>query len=142
MSEDELATLLGAHETAAIGYYTSEIAEDQAKSLNYYYGRPFGDEQEGRSQVVDRTVQIVVDNAVAALLKPFVSADDAVVFEPRGPEDEVTAKQATEYVNYVFQVDNNGFLLLHDWLDRKSTSLNSSHEYAYSMPYYARTKTK
>src|SRR3546814_20006792 len=94
MSEDELATLLGAHETAAIGYYTSEIAEDQAKRLNYYYGSPFGDEQEGRSPVVDRTVQIVVDNAVAALPKTFVSADDAVVFEPRGPAAEETHKTA------------------------------------------------
>ena len=115
MTDNELASLLAAHEAQAVGYYTSEIADEQAMSLDYYYGRPFGDEQEGRSQVVDRTVQIVVDNAVAALMKPFVSADDAVVFEPRGPEDEETAKQATEYVNYVFQVDNNGFLLMHNW---------------------------
>jgi hypothetical protein len=114
MSDDELASLLAAHETQAVGYYTSEIADEQAQSLDYYYGRPFGDEQAGRSQVVDRTVQIVVDNAVAALLKPFVS-DDAVAFEPRGPEDEESAKQATEYVNYVFSVDNGGILLLHNW---------------------------
>jgi hypothetical protein len=114
MSDDDLASLLAAHETQAVGYYTSEIADEQAQSLDYYYGRPFGDEQAGRSQVVDRTVQIVVDNAVAALLKPFVS-DDAVAFEPRGPEDEESAKQATEYVNYVFSVDNGGILLLHNW---------------------------
>src|SRR3546814_12520387 len=88
MSEDELATLLGAHETAAIGYYTSEIAEDQAKSLNYYYGRPFGDEQEGRSQVVDRTVQLVGAKHAAALLTPSVSADDAVVFDPHRQQAE------------------------------------------------------
>lgn len=115
MTDDELAALLAGHESQAVGYYTSEIADEQALSLDYYYGRPFGDEQAGRSQVVDRTVQIVVDNAVAALMKPFVSSDDAVVFEPRGPEDEEAAKQATEYVNYVFQVDNNGFLLMHNW---------------------------
>src|SRR3546814_18260435 len=95
MSEDELATLLGAHETAAIGYYTSEIAEDQAKSLNYYYGRPFGDEQEGRSQVVDRTVTIVVDTAVAELLKPIVSAGVACVVRTGGEDDEETEKQST-----------------------------------------------
>lgn len=115
MSDSELAALLSAQEAQAVGYYTSEIADDQALSLDYYYGRPFGDEQAGRSQVVDRTVAIVIDNAVAALLKPFVSSEDVVVFEPRGPEDEEAAKQATEYVNYVFQVDNNGFLLLHNW---------------------------
>lgn len=115
MSDDELAGLLSAHEEQAVGYYTSEIADEQTLSLDYYYGKPFGDELEGRSSVVDRTVQIVVDNAVAALMKPFISSDDAVVFEPRGPEDEDAAKQATEYVNYVFSVDNNGFLLYHNW---------------------------
>lgn len=115
MPDTELAALLAAHEDRAVGYYTSEIADEQALSLDYYYGRPFGDEVEGRSKVVDRTVAIVIDNAVAALLKPFVSADEVVCFEPRGPEDKEGAEQATEYVNYVFQVDNNGFLLLHNW---------------------------
>ena len=115
MPDNELAAFLSAHESQAVGYYTSEIADEQALSLDYYYGRPFGDEQEGRSQVVDRTVQIVIDNATAALIKPFLSADDTVVFEPKGPEDEEAAKQATEYVNYVFQVENNGFLLMHNW---------------------------
>lgn len=115
MSDDELASLLASHETSAVGYYTSEIADEQAKAINYYYGRPFGDEVTGKSQVVDRTVAIVVDNAVAAIMKPFVSADDAVCFEPVGPEDEEAAEQATEYVNYVFQVDNRGFLIMHNW---------------------------
>ena len=115
MSDNELASLLAAHEAQAVGYYTSEIADEQALSLDYYYGRPFGDEVAGRSQVVDRTVAIVIDNAISALMKPFVSADDAVCFEPRGPEDEEAAKQATEYVNYVFNVDNDGFLLMHNW---------------------------
>ncbi len=115
MSDDELAALLAAHEVNAVGYYTSDIADEQAESLKYYYGRPFGDEQAGRSQVVDRTVAIVIDNAVAAIMKPFVSSDEAVCFEPVGPEDEEAAEQATEYVNHVFNVDNQGFLLLHNW---------------------------
>lgn len=115
MSDNELAGLLAAHEAAAVGYYTSEIADEQAASLNAYYARPYNDEQAGRSQVVDHTVAIVIDNAVSAILKPFVSSDDAVCFEPRGPEDEEPAKQATEYCNYVLNVDNGGFLLLHNW---------------------------
>ena len=115
MSDNELASLLAAHEAAAVGYYTSEVADEQAEALNAYYARPYGDEMEGRSKVVDHTVAIVIDNAVSAILKPFVSSDDAVCFEPRGPEDEEAAKQATEYCNYVLNVDNGGFLLLHNW---------------------------
>jgi hypothetical protein len=115
MDDGELASLLSQYENRAVGYFTSEIADEQATAIDYYYGRPFGDERNGRSKVVDRTVAITVDNALAALLKPFVSAEDVVSFEPRGPEDEKVAEQATEYVNYCFQCDNPGFTILHNW---------------------------
>lgn len=115
MTDDELAALLDQQERTAVGYLNSEVADEQELALNYYYGRPFGDEQQGRSQVVDRTVAVVVDNALASLLRPFVSSDEAVSYSPRKPEDEEAAKQATEYVNYVFHYDNQGFAILHDW---------------------------
>jgi hypothetical protein len=115
MTDDELAALLGAQERQAVGYYTSEIAGDQARAIDFYYGLPFGDEEEGRSRVVDHVVAEVVDNALAALLKPFVSSDETVSFLPRGPEDEKQAEQASEYVNFVFNSDNPGFQILHDW---------------------------
>jgi hypothetical protein len=57
----------------------------------------------------------MVDNGLAAILKPFVSADQVVSFEPRGVEDIPEAEQATEYVNYVLQCDNPGFLIFHNW---------------------------
>jgi hypothetical protein len=115
MSEAELASHLEQHEQRAIGYFESEIAADQANALDRYYRRPYGDEQAGRSKVVDATVAITVDNALAAILKPFVSAEETVSFEPKSEEDEEAAKQATDYVNYVLHNDNCGFQIFHDW---------------------------
>lgn len=115
MSDGELASLCQQFESQSIGEEWDEIAAQQEKALNYYYRRPFGDEVEGQSSVVDGTVAIVVDNAMAAILKPFVSADDTVSFSPRGPEDEEQAEQATEYVNYVLNCDNPGFIIFHNW---------------------------
>jgi hypothetical protein len=116
MDDRELASLLAAHEAKSVGYYDSEIAAEQAKAIDYYYGKmddlPALD---GCSSVVDSTVSVHVDNALAAVLKPFVSADEVVSFAPRGPEDEEQAKQATEYVNYVISCDNPGFQIFHDW---------------------------
>ena len=43
-------------ERAAIGYYTGQIAAEQATAMNYYLGKPFGTEEEGRSQVVSSDV--------------------------------------------------------------------------------------
>jgi hypothetical protein len=115
MSDAELVGHLDEHEKRSIGYYESEIAAQQEDALNRYYRRPYGDEQAGRSKVVDATVAITVDNGLAAILKPFVSQDDVVAYEPKQKEDEEQAKQATEYANYVFYNDNPGFTILHDW---------------------------
>lgn len=116
MDDRELAALLAAHESRAVGYYNSEIADEQARAIDYYYGRmddlPALD---GCSSVVDHSVAVMVDNALAAILKPFVSADEVVSFQPRGPEDQAQAEQATEYVNYVIACDNPGFTMLHSW---------------------------
>lgn len=116
MSDSELVAHLDQHATRAIGYYESEIAAQQEEALNRYYRRPYGDEVAGRSKVVDGTVAITVDNATAAILKPFVSQEDVVAFDPGSRDDEEKAKQATEYANFVFYKDNPGFTILHDWV--------------------------
>ena len=115
MTDDELAAMLGEHEMRSIGYYESEIASQQADALARYFRRPYGDERDGRSQVVDATVAITVDNALAAVGKPFWSSEETMVAQPKGPEDEEAAQQATDYVNYVLYCDNPGFLITHDW---------------------------
>ena len=116
MDDTELAALLAAHETAASAHAEAEIAAEQARAIDYYHGRmddlPALD---GCSSVVDHSVSVMVDNALAAILKPFVSADEVVRFSPRGPEDVAVAEQATDYVNYVVTCDNPGFRILHDW---------------------------
>ena len=116
MDDNELVSLLQAHEAAAVGYFADEIASEQAKALEYYYGR-MDDVPvlEGCSAVTDNTVAVMVENGLAAVLKPFVSSDETVSFNPRGPEDTDAAEQATEYVNYVINCDNPGFLIFHNW---------------------------
>ena len=116
MPDYELVSHLQGHESNALGYYEDQIAAEQATALDYYYRRmPDLPAAEGTSQVVDGTVGIVIDNALAAILKPFVSSDETVSFAPRGPEDVETAEQATDYINYVFNTDNPGFTILHHW---------------------------
>ncbi|MCB4860782.1 hypothetical protein K7W03_14400 [Sphingobium sp. PNB] len=119
MPDTELVSILGGYEAQAIGYDTGgdgEITEAQKRALDYYNGTMDDlPAAEGTSSVVDGTVALVVDNGLAAVLKPFVSSDETVMFSPRGPEDVQVAEQATEYVNYIFNCDNPGFLILHNW---------------------------
>lgn len=116
MDDDELATLLRQFEAQSIGDEWGDVASEQEQAINYYYRRmPDVPAQAGQSSVVADTVQVTVDDAMAEVLKPFVSAEDFASFEPVGPEDEEQAEQANEYVNYVINCDNNGFLIFHNW---------------------------
>lgn len=113
MTESELKAVLSAEIADALGHAGGEIGEQRRKALDYYLGRPFGNEMEGRSRVVSTDVADTIEWILPALLKIFTAGDEVVRFEPAGPEDEEVAKQATEYVNWVFTRDNPGFLILY-----------------------------
>ena len=101
MTDDELITQLEVLERQAVGYYGGEIAGEQSKAMDYYLSKPFGTEEEGRSRVVSSDVWDVVEGMTPAVLRPFVSSDDVVRFNPVGPEDEEAAQQESDYINYI-----------------------------------------
>ncbi len=110
MTESELKSILAAEIADSLAHLGGELSEQRRKALRYYLGEPLGNEQEGRSKVVSIDVADVVEWILPALLKIFTAGDKVVRFEPAGPEDEEVAKQATEYVNWIFSRENAGFL--------------------------------
>jgi hypothetical protein len=115
-TEAEIRAIIAGKIDRALRWQGSTLSRDRAKALRYYRGEKFGNEIDGRSQIVSRDVAEVVDGMLPAILRPFVSGDDVVRFEPKGPEDERIADQATDYANYVWSVDNPGFRVFHDWI--------------------------
>ena len=115
MSEDSLKAILENEIDNSIGYTSTETAEARRKALQYYQRDPYGNEIEGRSQIVTGEVAEVVDGALPQLLRIFTQSDEIVRFEPNGPGDEEKAKQATEYCNWVFLRENQGVITMHDW---------------------------
>ena len=113
MNEQELRALLDAEVHNAAGYLNGDLSARRRKAMDYYLGEPFGNEVEGQSQVVSTDVADTIEWILPALLKIFSSGDETVRFDPQGPEDEEAAKQATEYVNWIFNRDNPGFLILY-----------------------------
>jgi hypothetical protein len=83
--------------------------------MDRYYGKKYGNEQEGRSQIVTRDVADVIEWIMPSLMKIFTSGDKVVQFEPQGPEDVDMAKQSTDYVNYVIMRQNPGFSIIYQW---------------------------
>ena len=114
MTDSALIALIESEESQCIGTASGELSDQRTKAMEYYYSRPYGNEIEGRSQVVTSEVLDAIEAIMPALMQIFSSADDAVRFEPQhGPQDEAAAAQATDYANYVFQRQNNGFLVLY-----------------------------
>jgi hypothetical protein len=115
LSDSEIRSLLDDEIRQAVGYDSSELSGQRKKALEYYYGEPFGNELEGRSSYVSRDVADTIEWIMPSIMRIFAGSDNVVKFEPQGPEDEQAAKQATDYVNYVFQRQNDGFLTLYTW---------------------------
>jgi len=93
----------------AVMFIDSYVAPVRERASAYYEGAPFGDEEEGRSSLVMREVADVVDSVRPSLMRIFAGGDTVVDYEPTGPEDEESASQATDYVNFVFSQDNPGY---------------------------------
>lgn len=116
MSDEQLATYLQEMEREAISFRSSDLADEQAVAIDFYEGKPFGDEEPGRSQVVVPVVQEVVDYMGVSVLRTFVSGDRVVEFEPRDENTADVVEEATEGVNYAFMREQDGYKVLHDWL--------------------------
>jgi len=115
MTKRELSAHLEQEINAALGYKDGKLTEQRSDALDRYYGKKYGNEQEGRSQIVTRDVADVIEWIMPSLMKIFTSGDQVVKFEPQGPEDVEMAKQSTDYVNYVIMRQNPGFSTIYQW---------------------------
>ena len=115
MTKRELSAHLEQEINAALGYKDGKLTEQRSDALDRYYGKRYGNEQEGRSQIVTRDVADVIEWIMPSLMKIFTSGDQVVKFEPQGPEDVEMAKQSTDYVNYVIMRQNPGFSTIYQW---------------------------
>jgi hypothetical protein len=124
ITEEELVTRIRGEITDSLGYMGDTLSTQREMAMKYYYGLPFGNEVDGRSQFVDSTVQDTIEWIKPSLMRIFASGDEMVKFTPHGPEDVKMAEQATDYVNYVFTKDNPGWQILYSWFTDALLSKN------------------
>lgn len=108
-----------------------ELNDERAVALDFYNGLPFGDEEEGRSQVVTRDVAEVVDYMTVSILRTMVSSERVIEFQvseppqpPREPDESgamppkppTLSAQIAAAVSQEFFQGQDGYRLLHDWI--------------------------
>lgn len=115
MQDKELRNFIERKVRSGIGAKGGELSRDRQRNMEEYLGDEYGNEREGRSQVVTREAQEVVKWIMPALMKIF-AASQIVKFDPHGPEDEDAAELETDYVNHLFKNVLKGFEALYTWM--------------------------
>lgn len=110
MKKDTLQALFDGLVNSSIQFTDAELSPKRALATNYYMGRPFGNEEPGRSQVVITEVRDGVLGAIPGALRVVFGSERPVEAVPKGPEDVPGAEQATDYLYETFTNENDGFL--------------------------------
>ena len=73
LSDDDILALIEREEANCISHYASVLSEQRRKAMDYYYGKPYGNEVEGRSQVVTTEVKDAVEGMLPTLMTIFTA---------------------------------------------------------------------
>jgi len=116
MTERDLSVLVDSEIQDAIAYDDTELSKERTVALDYERGEMSNDTPAppGRSGVVSFDVRDAIEWVMPDLLDMFLATDEVVRYEPTRPGDEPVARQATDYVNYLFLRECRGFQVLHD----------------------------
>lgn len=115
-SADDVQSLVSQMAQEARSYIEEEVNGKRATAIDYYFGRPFGNEEDGRSQVVSTDVRDGIQACMPGLMRTFTGSEQAIEARPKRADQTAAAEQQTEFARQVFFVDNNGFQITHDWL--------------------------
>ena len=113
LTKSKLLSLISQEVQNSLGFYSSDLATQRKEAIKYYLGEPLGNEIEGRSAVVSQDLLEVVESILPSLMRMFTQQDKIVNFEPTQADDVPYAEQVSDYCNYVFTKDNNGFNILY-----------------------------
>jgi hypothetical protein len=114
MTDDEIVSLLNTLSKSSYGY-DGDLQNERAQAIARYNQELWGNEVDGRSQLVSSVLRDTVETVMPQLMRIFLSGDEICKFDPRGPEDEESAKQETEYINFVLTQRNDAFELFSTW---------------------------
>lgn len=110
LSDDELASVIESELSNALGGDTDdELTERWTDAMDYYLGRPRGDEKPGRSSLLSMDLADTIEQTLAQMMPAF-DDNNLGEFEPAGEQDEEQATQESDAMNYLIMRKNNGWV--------------------------------
>lgn len=114
--ESGLLRALQAEESWSNSYLRAELSEAHISAMKRYYGDEYGDEVEGLSRVTTREVYETIEWLRPDLKRVFVSGERVCEFEGVNEQGDQYADQASDYVNFLFLIDNPGERVLDEFI--------------------------
>ena len=132
MSDSELNALVNQAEREAVKF-NGEFMAINEKLLNYYLGRPFGDEKEEESKVISTDVADVIESDMPSLVRVFLGNEFPLEFQANtsNPREIQEAEDKTAYINWIVRNQKNSFKILHDWMKDADLQKLGVVKYAY-----------
>jgi len=90
--------------------YAEELGDMREATTSAYNGDGYGNEQEGRSQIVTREVRDAVEVAKPGIMRTLFGSHSIVEYAAQQPEDVPYAKDATAWAQYVVYHQNRGYM--------------------------------
>lgn len=105
--------------------------DDNETYLRYYNAEKFGNEVQGRSQVVSTDIRDMVEADMPSLIRTLVGAGDPVEFKPVSKSSEAIqeAKDKQAVVSHIIGAIRNSFRTQHDWIKASEIQNISALEY-------------
>lgn len=111
----DLGAIIANEIRVAKRYADTELADKRVRAIEYLRGemrdvppRPNG------STVVSRDVADTMHWILPGVIRVFTASDNMALYEPATEADVEGAQQATDYVNFVFFRDNDGYRTLYN----------------------------
>ena len=123
-SDEELIGVIEAEEATAVNWADGTLSEERAEAFRRYNGELYGDEQEGRSQVIASDVRDAVEGVMPSLARVFLSGDEIGKFEPIAPSDEGYEIES-QVCNWIIFTKNDGFNVLYSAIKESLLTANS-----------------
>ena len=115
IDEVDLKALIASEINDAEMFASGILSNERVRAINYYNGEmPDTPHQEGWSEFKSRDVADVLGWVLPGIIRVYTASDRIVDYEPSLPGDEEFADQASDYANYVFWKDNDGYRILWD----------------------------
>jgi hypothetical protein len=114
LTDSEILAILANHLSEA--NITTSSPSMLRDPLAYYLGLANGTETEGRSTLTSTDVADAIEWIMPQVMESFTQNNQVVIFDPLNAADEQQAEIESEYVYDVLMKQNDGFILIHQFV--------------------------